>query len=558
MARDSEAPSSGAWREESTVTDNTDALQQLEWLRSLHERINTLAASTAKADRYALGGQLKAEITERITAAQQGAQVPQLPENETREMHDAVMEALYRGASARTRTNELWQAYRSVLLSASPQAPAQPEPSDRWYGAEEWMPLAWELCADECGEEACNELVWEGGAVPEPWGERWLKYEDEAKRLIALVRKHVPAAAPAVPASPQAPAQQGAQVPQQLTDEQIDRIAENCAKAMPDGIQGFCKMWGWRQFARELLEVCAGHVRASPRVPQGWLALEITADEAGRQLARKLFALGESGGARCPRIVFKIGHYPDNERDGGGFAEKPLAEFLARELTRLEQLARNMPALSASPQAPAQAESGNTPYDEGPFTIAAQQGAQVPQGWKLVPVEPTPAIMEAYMHAFVSEKRFDMREVWAAMLSASPQAPAQSESGNTPYDEGPFTIAAPAAQAEQHPMTHLKHIGCVPAGMQSDPGIAALARMAQSIGTFKDGKRVIAVWDHAAMFDVRDRICELLTAPPQRAVEPPDFGEVWKVLVRYGVPVAGRREVHELWARAVARQEGTG
>ena len=82
------------------------------------------------------------------------------------------------------------------LPAALPKAPAQSEPSDRWYGAEEWMPLAWELCADECGEEACNELVWEGGPVPEPWGERWLKYEYEAKRLIALVRQHVPAASP--------------------------------------------------------------------------------------------------------------------------------------------------------------------------------------------------------------------------------------------------------------------------------------------------------------------------------------------------------------------------
>lgn len=55
---------------------------------------------------------------------------------------------------------------------------------------EGWESLAWELCAEEHGEEACSELIWEGGVVPEPWGDRWLKYEDEAKRLIALVHKH--------------------------------------------------------------------------------------------------------------------------------------------------------------------------------------------------------------------------------------------------------------------------------------------------------------------------------------------------------------------------------
>ena len=49
--------------------------------------------------------------------------------------------------------------------------------------------------------------------------------------------------------------------PKTLTDEQIDRIAENCAKSMDGGIQGFCKTWGWRQFARELLDICAGYER---------------------------------------------------------------------------------------------------------------------------------------------------------------------------------------------------------------------------------------------------------------------------------------------------------
>jgi Lar family restriction alleviation protein len=58
--------------------------------------------------------------------------------------------------------------------------------------------------------------------------------------------------------------------PKPLTDEQIDRIAENCAKAMPDGIRGFCVTWGWRQFARELLDVCADHARTpAPPVAEG-------------------------------------------------------------------------------------------------------------------------------------------------------------------------------------------------------------------------------------------------------------------------------------------------
>ena len=100
-----------------------------------------------------------------------------------------------------------------IIAALEKQPAASGEPlSGKWEGAEEWMPLAWELCADECGEEACTELVWEGGPVPEPWGDRWLKFEDEAKRLIALVRKHAPAAQPAPALVP-------------LTDEQALEIA---------------------------------------------------------------------------------------------------------------------------------------------------------------------------------------------------------------------------------------------------------------------------------------------------------------------------------------------
>lgn len=58
-----------------------------------------------------------------------------------------------------------------------------------WTGGEEWEQLAWHLCAEENGEDACDEVIWEGGPIPEPWGARWLKYESDAKRMIELVRR---------------------------------------------------------------------------------------------------------------------------------------------------------------------------------------------------------------------------------------------------------------------------------------------------------------------------------------------------------------------------------
>ena len=104
----------------------------------------------------------------------------------------------------------------NAIYEALAEQPAQQEPSTLFESFQEfgegWERLAWELCADENGEEACSELIWEGGPIPEPWGDRWLKYEDEAKRLIALVQKHT--SPPAQPSKP-------------LTDEQIEAIHQS-------------------------------------------------------------------------------------------------------------------------------------------------------------------------------------------------------------------------------------------------------------------------------------------------------------------------------------------
>ena len=66
-----------------------------------------------------------------------------------------------------------------------------------WDSGEEWEPLAFCLCAEENGLDSCHELIWEG-YPPEPWGERWQKYDHEAKRMIHLVSQYAapPVAAP--------------------------------------------------------------------------------------------------------------------------------------------------------------------------------------------------------------------------------------------------------------------------------------------------------------------------------------------------------------------------
>lgn len=56
--------------------------------------------------------------------------------------------------------------------------------------------------------------------------------------------------------------------PVALSDERIDAIADIVIKGMPDGARGWLSSWGYRQFARALLDDCRGHFRAEPqRVP---------------------------------------------------------------------------------------------------------------------------------------------------------------------------------------------------------------------------------------------------------------------------------------------------
>jgi hypothetical protein len=100
-----------------------------------------------------------------------------------------------------------------------------------------------------------------------------LKHSDSEADLVPLYA-HPPAA------------------PAELTDERIDYIAELVVRSMPEGISGFLKAWGWRQFARALLQDCAGHVAADRE--SAWQPIE-TAPEYESVLACN--ALGYVGRA---------------------------------------------------------------------------------------------------------------------------------------------------------------------------------------------------------------------------------------------------------------------
>ena len=54
------------------------------------------------------------------------------------------------------------------------------------------------------------------------------------------------------------------QIGEPLTDERIDYIADITSRGMENGIRGFMTAWGWRQFARALIEACGNRAVSKP------------------------------------------------------------------------------------------------------------------------------------------------------------------------------------------------------------------------------------------------------------------------------------------------------
>lgn len=143
---------------------------------------------------------------------------------------------------------KLVAALRDALTGrASLAASAGSEPV-AWTGGEEWEQLAWHLCAEEHGEDACDEVIWEGGPIPEPWGARWMKYESDAKRMIELVRRFY---------TPPSPPEGMVMVPKEPTEDMLEAVEEE--------VGGHCYSCSkWRASYDDCRRIWAAMIAAIP------------------------------------------------------------------------------------------------------------------------------------------------------------------------------------------------------------------------------------------------------------------------------------------------------
>lgn len=49
----------------------------------------------------------------------------------------------------------------------------------------------WLMAREGEDEGDPHELLYSGGPIPEPWGERWQRWEDAAREVVALVKPNV-------------------------------------------------------------------------------------------------------------------------------------------------------------------------------------------------------------------------------------------------------------------------------------------------------------------------------------------------------------------------------
>ena len=68
-------------------------------------------------------------------------------------------------------------------------------------------------------------------------------------------------------------------------------------------------------------------------------------------------------------------------------------------------------------------------WQEAAAAIAAYEAVTAESGMVMVPRILTQPMLDAYMHAFVSAKRFDPQEVWSAMIEAAPPAAKEPADG---------------------------------------------------------------------------------------------------------------------------------
>lgn len=109
-----------------------------------------------------------------------------------RELTFAYAKALMHGSVP--ESSQAWAVLVEHVDSrpTATSAAATPQDEREAYNGEEWELLAMALAAEE--HDDIHAMIYEGGPIPEPWGEVWQRYEDDAKRMIALVRKHAAAA----------------------------------------------------------------------------------------------------------------------------------------------------------------------------------------------------------------------------------------------------------------------------------------------------------------------------------------------------------------------------
>lgn len=121
---------------------------------------------------------------------------------------------------------------------------AGPKGGSVWFGSAEWAEAAHTICLAQAAAKAAAGTPRRRAAKPTR-SARADQLDDATNRRQHLAHRTEAAARIRREALARVPV---------ITEAEIDRIAALTEKAMEEGLRGFCRTWGWQQFARTLVE----------------------------------------------------------------------------------------------------------------------------------------------------------------------------------------------------------------------------------------------------------------------------------------------------------------
>jgi len=219
------------------------------------------------------------------------------------------------------------------------------------------------------------------------------------------------------------------------SDADIDAVFND----MPDGANGWLKSWGYRQFARDLLarygQPASGHSAAPMDTSPGHSGQTAESEQPYPEVPPPdVVACGESEDSYSRQAVeaaMRRAHdrgYSVGWDHGREHSAQPAAsaELVAEVRIENDYWRRGHFYKGSRKEAKLLKAFYDLPVGASLYAVPVAAQPSVPDGWKLVPLEPTDEMYKAWLDGKGDQRNY-WDDVYKAMLAAAPTPPADGQ-----------------------------------------------------------------------------------------------------------------------------------